>query len=102
MSVSRIKSVVQEAQKRGFDETKSRTILDIYLRDVPRSGRLTKRTSAKIQEVIEKVRRDRYGREKSTEQLALDTNLSAKTIWRILKSQNFRKTKATRKPGLLA
>ena len=48
MSVSRIKSVIQEARKRGFDETKSRTILDIYLRDAPQLGRLTKRTSAKI------------------------------------------------------
>jgi len=35
ISVSRIKSVVQEARKRGFDETKSRIILNIYLRDAP-------------------------------------------------------------------
>ena len=62
----------------------------------------SKRTSAKIREVIKKVYRDRYGREKSTEQLALDTNISARTIWRILRSQNFRKTKPTRKPSLLA
>jgi len=80
MSVSRIKSVVQEARKRGFDEAKSRIILDIYLKDTPQLGRPTKRTSAKIREVIEKVRYNRYGREKSTTQLALDTNISAKTI----------------------
>ena len=102
MSVSRIKSVVQEARKRGFDETKSRRILDIYLKDTPWSGRPTVRTSAKIQEVIEKVCCDRYGREKSTEQLALDTNISAKLVWQILKSANFCKTKPTYKPGLIA
>jgi len=67
MSVSRIKLVIQETRKRGFDETKSRRILDIYLKDAPRLGRPTVRTSAKIQEVIEKVRCDHYGREKSTE-----------------------------------
>jgi hypothetical protein len=80
MSVSRIKSVVQEARKRGFDEAKSRTILNIYLKDAPRLGRPTKRTSTKIREVIKKVYCDRYGREKSTTQLTLDTNISAKTI----------------------
>ena len=34
MSVSRIKSVVQEARKRGFNEAKSRTILNIYFRNI--------------------------------------------------------------------
>ena len=102
MSVSRIKLVVQEARKRGFDETKSRIILNIYLKDAPQSGHPTKRTSAKIREVIKKVRCDRYGREKSTEQLALNTNISARTVYQILKSQNFCKTKPTHKPGLLA
>ena len=48
ISVSRIKLVVQEAYKRGFNKTKSRRILNIYLKDAPRSGRLTVYTSAKI------------------------------------------------------
>ena len=100
MSISCIKSVVQEARKRGFDEAKSRTILNIYLKDAPWLGCPTKHTSAKIQEVIEKVCHDCYGREKSTKQLGLDTNISAKTVWWILKSQNFHKTKPTRKPSL--
>jgi len=102
ISVSRIKLVIQEARKRGFNETKSRRILNIYLKDAPRSGRLTVRTSAKIQEVIKKVRRDRYSREKSTKQLAFNTNISAKSVWQILKLANFRKTKPTCKPGLTA
>jgi len=80
MSVSRIKSVVQEARKRGFDEAKSRKILDIYLTDTPWSGCPTKRTSAKIWEVIKKVCCDRYGKEKSTKQLGFNTNISAKTV----------------------
>ena len=102
MSVSCIKSVVQEVWKRGFDEAKSRIILNIYFRDVPWLSHLTKHTSAKIREVIEKVRRDRYGREKSTEQLALNTNINTITVWRILKLQNFCKTKATHKSSLSA
>ena len=81
MSVFRIKLVIQEARKRGFDEAKSCTILDIYLTDAPWSGCPTKCMSAKIQEVIEKVCCDCYGREKSTKQLALDTNISTKIIW---------------------
>ena len=35
ISISRIKLVVQEVHKHGFDETKSYKILDIYLKDVP-------------------------------------------------------------------
>ena len=66
MSVSRIKSVVQEVRKRGFNEAKSRIILNIYLKDAPWLGRLTKYISAKIREVIKKVYCDRYSREKST------------------------------------
>jgi len=80
MSVSRIKSVVQKARKHRFNETKSRRILDIYLKDAPQSGRLTVYTSAKIQKVIKKVYYDRYGREKSTKQLAFNTNISAKLV----------------------
>jgi hypothetical protein len=51
------------------------------------------------------VRLDRYGREKSCADLAgelseIGINISATTIWRILKNAGLRKTKPTRKPGL--
>ena len=35
ISIFYIKSVVQKAQKRGFNKTKNYTILNIYLKDIP-------------------------------------------------------------------
>jgi hypothetical protein len=66
MSETRIKSLVKIARERGFDETKDRRILNIYLKDGDRLGRPKKRTSAKIEQVLNLIRRDRYRREKST------------------------------------
>ena len=70
-----------------------------------RPGRPSKQTEELKQEVISKVRRDPYGREKSTADIAGELSLegiqvSRVTIWRILKAAGFRKTKPTRKPGL--
>jgi transposase len=55
--------------------------------------------------LIQKVRRDRFGREKSCADLARDLsqegiNISATTVWRVLKKAGFKKTKPTRKPRL--
>jgi transposase len=55
--------------------------------------------------IVKKVRRDRYGREKSCADLAGDlsregVDISATTVWRVLKSAGYNKTKPTRKPGL--
>jgi hypothetical protein len=52
-----------------------------------------------------KVSNDRYGREKTTADLAgelrlLGISISASTVTRILKAAGYRKTKPTRKPGL--
>jgi hypothetical protein len=67
-------------------------------------GRPCKQES--IQEAaIEKVRCDRYGREKSCADIAGDLSLqghdvSSTTVWRVLKAAGYKKTKPTRKPGL--
>jgi len=58
-----------------------------------------------IKSVIDKVRTNRYEREKTAADLAGDLSLegieiSASTILWILKKAGFKKTKPTRKPGL--
>jgi transposase len=92
----------KKALERGFNPAESKTILNHHIEDGKRSGRPTKQTTEIIQDVISKVRRDRYGREKSCAQIAADLGgrVSDITIWRILKAAGFHKTKPTRKPGL--
>ena len=80
-------------------------IKDEWVEDAPRSGRLRKHTPENTEKVIAKVRKDRYGREKSCADLAGELSaegldISAITIWRILKLVGFNKIKPMRKPGL--
>lgn len=102
------RKIVQRAEQRGF--VKGGVILNIYLDDDPKSGAPRKRTESFKEELAIEVRRDRYSREKSTEQLAIDLSqargggegrsVSHQTIWRELKEQGFRSVKPTKKPGL--
>jgi hypothetical protein len=48
ISETRIKNLVKIAREWGFDETKDRRILDIYLKDRDQLGRLKRHISAKI------------------------------------------------------
>jgi transposase len=106
ISISTINRIYGRAIERGFDPNiRPLVIKDEWLEDAPRSGRPRKQTTENIEKVVEKVRKDRYGREKSCADLAgeLSTeglDISAITIWRILKKAGFNKTKPTRKPGL--
>jgi transposase len=94
--------IYTRAIKRGLDPSKSTTILSIYIDDAPRSGRPTKQTVELINNVISKVRQDRFGREKSCAQIAGEVGgVSSTTVWRILRAAGFRKTKPIRKPGLI-
>ena len=99
VSKSTVKRVYQRALSRGFQA--SGPVLSQHVKDGPRSGRPQKQETYK-DEVVEKVRKDRYGREKSCEQIAfeLEGKISATTVWRILRAAGMRKTKPTRKPGL--
>jgi len=94
-----IRRLVQKAKERGLNIEKP-VLLDKHLEDAPRSGRPTKQTPENIAEIEARVTRDRYGREKSLDQLASEIQLSPSTIRCILKQQGYRKTKPTRKPGL--
>jgi transposase len=102
LSARTINSIYARAIERGFEPNEPLRIDDRFLVDAPRSGRPRKEVAENL---IQKVRRDRYGREKSCADLAGDLSqegidVSATTVWRILKKAGFKKTKPTRKPGL--
>ncbi|KAH6879868.1 Transposase-domain-containing protein, partial [Thelonectria olida] len=106
ISIRTINSIYVRAIERGLDPNhRPLTLRDEYLRDADRAGRPKKQTDERRDEVIAKVRRDRYGREKSCADIAGELcssgfEISATTVWRILRKAGFRKTKPTRKPGL--
>lgn len=80
-------------------------ILPHHVQDSARSGRLLKQTQEVKEEVIQHVQRDRYGREKTCADVAgslsvKGIDISASTVWRVLREAGFHKTKPTRKPGL--
>ncbi|KAF2178977.1 hypothetical protein K469DRAFT_480008, partial [Zopfia rhizophila CBS 207.26] len=105
---STIKDIVKEAKARGYDPEVSKTVTMAHVIDKPRSGRPCKGDEETQQVIIEKVTLNRYGREKGCEQIANKLNkirppdnpISATTVWRLLRTAGFRKTKPTRKPGL--
>lgn len=97
---STLNRIYDRAIERGFNPSESSQILDKHVEDAPKSGRPAKQSQHQA-DVIEKVRRDRYGREKTCEMIALEIgSISAMTVWRILRNAGFKKTKPTRKPGL--
>jgi transposase len=108
LSTRQVNRIYSRAIERGFDpDMRPLTIRDDWLCDAPRSGRPRTATEALKDELVTKVSRDRYAREKSCAELAGDlTNsgfpTSATTVWRVLKKAGYRKTKPTRKPGLTA
>jgi len=100
-----IDSIYARAIKRGFDPLKRPLeIRPKWVEDTPRSGRLLKQTVVADQ-VTKIVRLDRYSREKSCTDITgtlsqQGFDISATSIWRILRTAGFKKTKPTRKPGL--
>ncbi|RYC54361.1 hypothetical protein CHU98_g11851 [Xylaria longipes] len=101
ITISSINRILSRAIERGLDLNKP-VILDIHVADAPRSGRPSKQTEEVQNQVLIKVRRDRYSREKSCALIAaeLGGQVSAMTVWRILRTAGLKKTKPTRKPGL--
>jgi transposase len=101
-----VNDIYARAIKRGFDPVKRPIqIDDVFIADAPRSGRPKKQSPELQEKVLAKVRHDRFGREKTCADIAGEIsleglNISATTIWRILRSASLKKTKPTRKPGL--
>jgi transposase len=90
----------KRAQQRGYNPTVSRVILMKYIEDAPRSGRPKKATEEKAAELLNHVRKDRIGREKSTAELGELIEVSARTAHWILRNAELVKQKPTWKPGL--
>ncbi|KAG5743841.1 hypothetical protein H9Q70_013451 [Fusarium xylarioides] len=93
---------------RGFEPNEiPLQLADKLLEDGERSGRPTKHTDENKDLIITKVSKDRFGREKTADEIAGElsdqgTEISATTVRSILKKEGYRKTKPTRKPGLTA
>jgi len=97
-----VNDIFDRAISRGFDPNAEFPIIrDIHVEDAPRSGRPTVQTDEKQEEILKKVRRDRYGREKICAYIVTEVGgVSAMIVWRILRKAGLKKTKPTRKPGL--
>jgi AraC-like DNA-binding protein len=101
MSEPSISILYKQARARGFDPAVSTHILLKYVADAPRSGRLKVGgdDEGKLA-IVNVISKDRYGREKTLDTIALDVNLSASTVQRGLKEMGYHKRKPSRKPGL--
>ncbi|OHW89545.1 hypothetical protein CSPAE12_11872, partial [Colletotrichum incanum] len=104
-----VNNILLRAKKHGFDPTAATfTLRPEYINDAPQPGRPKKATETVADIVVSKVCRDRYGREKTCADIAGEIqseqgiDISASTVYRILRHAGFRKTKPTRKPGLTA
>jgi hypothetical protein len=93
-----INAIYGRACQRGFEPNAPMIkLLPEHLEDAPRTS-CPRKQDAIRELAIEKVRRDRYGREKTCADITGD--LSLYNVWRVLKAAGYHKTKPTRKPGL--
>ena len=86
-----------KAANRGWNPVTNPLVLDGHVVDAPRSGRKRVITYELEQEILKKVTRNRYGREKSCAYIAAECGCSTKTVWRVLRRYGYRKTKPTKK-----
>jgi len=90
----------KKAFNRGFRPDQDPRILDHYVVDGVRPGRPKVITLETEQRLLESVRVDRSGREKSSEVLAYECGISYSSALRILHKYGLNSVKPTRKPGL--
>ena len=100
MSKSAIRYTYKKALDRGWHPTENPQLRDEHVIDGERPGAPKKLTEEKIKEIVDRVIKDRYGREKSADYVSTETGVSRSSVLRALKSQKFRKVKVTKKPGL--
>ena len=89
-----------QARQRGYDPSQSRQLLNSYVTDAPRSGRPTVITPEVEAAIIAAIRKDRYGREKTSFMLAAEQGISSSSTLRTLWHNGFRPCKTTKKPSL--
>src|SRR5262249_41826598 len=95
-------NIRKKAKERGFDPIKDTRILKHYVEDGFKPGRPKEVTKEQEEELLALIRKDRAGREKSSEYLAYEIGLSRSTALRLLHTYNLSCVKPTRKPGLTA
>ena len=97
-----IRDIYRRVIDRGFNPRSSPLVLNTHVDDASYPGRPSKQTEDTKNLILEKVRCDRYGREKTCAYIAAEVGgVSAPTVWRILRASGLRKTKPTRKPRLI-
>ena len=92
--------IKKRAYERGFRPDQDSRILEHYVKDGPRSGRPKEITLEIEQCLLDSVKADRSGREKSSEVLAYECGISYSSALRILHKYGLLNVKPTRKPGL--
>ena len=90
----------KQARDRGYDPNTSKKLLLSYVTDAPRSGRPKVVTPEVESAILAAVRKDRYGREKTLLMLTAEQGISATTVLKVLKKNNFRSCKTSQKPAL--
>ena len=88
------------AKERGYDPTSSSIIHEKYVADRPCSGRPKKITEELEKEIIAAVRKNRKGREKTSQELGWQFDLSDRSIVHTLHKHNIHSCKPSYKPGL--
>ena len=95
-------TLLYKVKERRYNPNISKKILNIYIKNSLRSRRLAKQTSKLAKNVISKIYQDRYSRKKTYTQIAIEVRGVLDTIvQRILRIAGYRKTKPTRKLGLI-
>ncbi|KAJ5193324.1 hypothetical protein N7449_009466 [Penicillium cf. viridicatum] len=101
LSKRTVNRVYERALESGFDpDSRPWNISDAMLADAPRSGRPTKQTLDVQTRVLSKVQTDENGRGKTCADIAREMSLeghdiSANTVWRILKKAESQKKTPT-------
>ena len=89
----------QKAISCSLNPSEDAKLLDIHVQDAAHSGWPKKQTDTIKEEILSKVRTDRYGREKTCTQIAAEVGgIPDTTVWRILRASGLKKTKPTCKP----
>jgi transposase len=92
--------IKKRAYERGFQPNQAPQILDHYIMDGKLSGRPKTIALTAEKQLLESIKADRVGREKSSEVLAYKYEISCSTALRILHKYGLTNAKPTRKPGL--
>jgi transposase len=106
VSKSQVYGLRQQAIARGYNPAESQKLLLAYVEDAPRSGRPIKATEEVKDKVVAIISKNSSTRQMSTQLIAsslnltLNTTISARTVYNILKSLGYGSFKPTYKPGL--